>query len=162
MLGISARVRALGVDGVDLVQIEGCGRKNLNCDDQTSIHLHVIARLREELPKGMLLSYTFPVSDFGTSLDFPYLDVVNYGLGYLDSISLMGSAPYSSNKTIQSLLQRGVPPSKVKLFCQKARATTVFFITFLPSKINKLEAFYSVSHSKDFWSLTLFCLCILL
>ena len=136
VLGISARVRALGVDGVDLVQIEGCGRKNLNCDDQTSIHLYVIARLREELPKGMLLSYTFPVSDFGTSLDFPYLDVVNYGLGYLDSISLMGSAPYSSNKTIQSLLQRGVPPSKVKLFfCQKARATTVFFHNF-PRSIN--------------------------
>ena len=115
VLGISARVRALGVDGVDLVQIEGCGRRNLNCDDQSSIHLYVLARLREELPKGMLLSYTFPVSDFGSLLDFPYVDVVNYGLRYLDSISLMGTSPTSSNKTIQSLLQRGVPASKVKL-----------------------------------------------
>ena len=116
VLGISARVRALGVDGVDLVQIEGCGRRNLNCDDQSSIHLYVLARLREELPKGMLLSYTFPVSDFDSPLDFPYVDVVNYGLRYVDSISLMGQrSPYSSNKTIQSLLQRGVPASKVKL-----------------------------------------------
>ena len=111
--GILERVRALGVDGVDLVQTEGCGKKNFHCDDQTSIHLYVLDRLRAKLPPGKLLSYTFPVSDFGSSLDFPYADVVKYGLRNLDSISLLGTLPWSSNKTIQSLLQQGVPASKV-------------------------------------------------
>ena len=105
-------VLTLGVDGVDLVQKEGCGIRNLRCDDQTSIHLHLLEGIRKKLPKDKVLSYSFPVSVVAESLDFPYVDVVKYGLGYLDSISLMTShAP--NNNTIQSVLDLGVPPSKV-------------------------------------------------
>ena len=39
---IVGSAKALGVDGVDLVQREGCGVRNLRCDDQTSVHLHLI------------------------------------------------------------------------------------------------------------------------
>ena len=66
--------------------------------------------IRKGLAKGQLVSYSFPVSSFNTdTLDFPYVDVVKYGLGYLDSISLMGA----QSKTIQSVLDLGVSPSKV-------------------------------------------------
>lgn len=117
--GIVERALALGVDGVDLVQSEGCGRRNLRCDDQSSIHLRILEGLRRKLPKGKLLSYSFPVSPYNplfdagddvAALDFPFVDVVKYGHGYLDSISLMG---VRSNKTIQSVLDLGVPASKV-------------------------------------------------
>ena len=56
-----------------------------------------------------LLSYTFPVQKYG--LDFPFVDVIKYGHWYLDSISLMG---LNSNKTIQSVLDLGIPPSKAE------------------------------------------------
>ena len=39
---IVGNAKALGVDGVDLVQREGCGVRNLRCNDQTSVHLHII------------------------------------------------------------------------------------------------------------------------
>lgn len=113
--------KLLGVDGVDLVQAQGCGRRNLRCDDQTAIHLRILEGLRRKLPEGKLLSYSFPVSpsyhlydddDDVAVLDFPFVDVVKYGHVYLDSISLMG---VRSNKTIQSVLDLGVPASKVKI-----------------------------------------------
>lgn len=100
------------------MQKEGCGYRNMRCDDQTSIHLHLLEGIRKKLPAGKVLSYTFPVSVFSDRLDFPYIDVVKYGLGYLDSISMLvmpsARAP-TSNKTIQSVLDLGVPPSKVSL-----------------------------------------------
>ena len=106
-------VIALGVDGVDLVQKEGCGTRNFRCDDQTSIHLHLLEGIRKKLPQGKVLSYSFPVSVFADTLDYPYIDVVKYGLGYLDTISLMGQGRGSNDKMVQSVLDLGVPPSKV-------------------------------------------------
>ena len=110
--GIVARALALGVDGVDLVQKEGCGVYNLRCDDLTSIHLTLLEKIRQSLPLGKTLSYTFPINSGSRHLDFPFVDVVKYGLQYLDSISLMGLEG-ASNKTIQSALDLGVPASKV-------------------------------------------------
>ena len=58
--GIVRGAVALGVDEVDLVQHEGCGYRNLGCDDQSSIHLHLLEGIRKRLPKDIKLSYTFP------------------------------------------------------------------------------------------------------
>ena len=71
----------------------------------------MILGIRKGLAQGQLLSYTFPVSRHNTeTLDFPYIDIVKYGLGYLDSITLMGA----QSKTIQFVLDLGISPSKVR------------------------------------------------
>ena len=47
-------ISTLGADGVDLMQGEGCGIRNLRCNDQTSIHLNLLEMIRKKLPKGMM------------------------------------------------------------------------------------------------------------
>ena len=51
--------KRLNVDGVDLVQNDGCGDNNFRCNDQTSIQLYVVEKLRRKLP-DKIISYTFP------------------------------------------------------------------------------------------------------
>ena len=51
-------------------------------------------------------------------LDFPYRDVVKYGLQYLDSISLMSPKSGASNSLLKNTLlanviDMGIPTSKV-------------------------------------------------
>ena len=36
------------------MQGEGCGIRNLRCNDQTSIHLNLLEMIRKKLPKGMM------------------------------------------------------------------------------------------------------------
>jgi hypothetical protein len=110
------------------------------CDDQTSIHLYILDRLRSKLPPGKLISYSFPVSGRYYSdedmavLDFPFIDVVKYGHDYLNSISLMG---VRSNKTIQSVLDLGVPASKVsQLPLLGATSPRGYFQPFFKTKSN--------------------------
>ena len=50
--GIVDRVQRLGVDGVDFMQAEGCGIRNMRCDDQTSTHLFLLELIRKKMPKG--------------------------------------------------------------------------------------------------------------
>lgn len=47
-------VDLLDVDGVDLVQNEGCGTTNFICQDQTSIHLALLEKLRLEMPDKII------------------------------------------------------------------------------------------------------------
>ena len=47
---IARAVRELDADGVDLAMEEGCGTANFVCSDQTSTHLYLLQKLREELP----------------------------------------------------------------------------------------------------------------
>ena len=82
-------VLELGVDGIDLVQNEGCGSSNLACQDQSSIHLYMIERLRRELPEK-IISYTFPTGNY--ELNFPFIDVVKYGQKHLDAINFFGTS----------------------------------------------------------------------
>ena len=84
----------------------------IHCEMLTNWHF-ILKGIRKNLAKGQLLSYTFPVSAHNTeTLDFPYVDVVKYGLRYLNSISLMGA----QSKTIQSVIDLGISPSKVTSF----------------------------------------------
>ena len=53
--GIVERIQRLGVDGVDLMQAEGCGIRNMRCDDQTSTHLYLLELIRKKMPKGTLI-----------------------------------------------------------------------------------------------------------
>ena len=54
---------SLGADGIDLMQGEGCGIRNLRCNDQTSIHLNLLERIRKKLPKGMTQICKFYISN---------------------------------------------------------------------------------------------------
>ena len=51
--GIVERMQRLGVDGVDFMQAEGCGIRNMRCDDQTSTQLYLLELIRKKMPKGM-------------------------------------------------------------------------------------------------------------
>ena len=51
--GIVERIQRLGVDGVDFMQAEGCGIRNMRCDDQTSTQLYLLELIRKKMPKGM-------------------------------------------------------------------------------------------------------------
>ena len=55
-------ISTLGADGVDLMQGEGCGIRNLRCNDQTSIHLNLLEMIRKKLPKGMMQIWKFYIS----------------------------------------------------------------------------------------------------
>ena len=57
--GIVERMQRLGVDGVDFMQAEGCGIRNMRCDDQTSTHLYLLELIREKMPKGINIFCVF-------------------------------------------------------------------------------------------------------
>ena len=84
----------LGVDGLDLVQREGCGTKNLQCGDQLAvrlifssidnennqslqllqIHLNILDRLRRNMP-DFIIGYTFPIGSKAL-INNPFKDVI--------------------------------------------------------------------------------------
>ena len=100
----------LGVDGVDLVQTEGCGQNNFQCGDATATHLYVIEGLRERLGRHVHLSYTFPSGRHG--INFPFKNVVKFGHELLDSVTLYGSD--HTHKQIQEAIRHtNIPLSKV-------------------------------------------------
>ena len=102
-------VQALGVDGIDLVQKEGCGSRNLRCMDSTAVHLYLVEELRRLLPTNTTMGYTFPSGHF--RLNYPFLNVVKYGHQYLDSLTFFGSS--TSRQIQQALDETSVPRSKV-------------------------------------------------
>ena len=96
----------LNLDGVDLVQKEGCGNTFV-CGDLTSIQLNLLKQLRQNMP-NKIISYTFPVD--GNNIDFPYRDVVQWGQEYLNTITV-----YRANEEVINdlMFEMGVPRSKV-------------------------------------------------
>ncbi len=109
---IARDVEILGVSGVDFMQVNGCGQRNMRCGDATSIQLYVLEQLRAKLGPVKLISYAFPAANHGSGLDFPFVDVVKYGSGYLNSIVPFGRVDSVKNAVV-SLLNLGVPKSKV-------------------------------------------------
>ena len=97
----------LNLDGVDLVQKEGCS-SSLACSDLTSIQLNLLKQLRQNMP-NKIISYTFP-GDGDNFIDFPYRDVVQWGQGYLNTITV-----YRANEEVINnlMFEMGVPRSKV-------------------------------------------------
>ena len=57
--GIVERMQRLGVDGVDFMQAEGCGIRNMRCDDQTSTQLYLLELIRKKMPKGINIFCVF-------------------------------------------------------------------------------------------------------
>ena len=105
-LTIARTVEKLNLDGVDLVQKEGCG-STFVCGDLTSIQLNLLKQLRQNMP-NKIISYTFPVD--GNNIDFPYRDIVQWGQEYLNTITV-----YRANEEVINdlMFEMGVPRSKV-------------------------------------------------
>ena len=105
-LTIARTVKKLNLDGVDLVQKEGCG-STFVCGDLTSIQLNLLKQLRQNMP-NKIISYTFPVD--GNYIDFPYRDIVQWGQEYLNTITV-----YRANEEVINdlMFEMGVPRSKV-------------------------------------------------
>merc|ERR1712223_1084803 len=101
-------VDILGVDGVDLVQKNGCGTRNFRCDDATSKQLYILETLKREMP-DKIISYTFPSGRYG--INYPFLDILRYGHQYLDTINLFGSKDVSSIQ--EALLIKGINSHKI-------------------------------------------------
>ena len=104
---MAEKVSELGLDGVDLTQKEGYGTDNMNANDETSVQLYLIHRLRELMP-DKLISYTFPGDT--TSVNFPFRDVAQYGHKYLNTITVFRA---NVNTITQMIDEFKAPASKV-------------------------------------------------
>lgn len=124
---IVGSVERMGVDGLDLVQRDGCGSNNLvrlkklkyynlslamtlqfqDCQDQVGIQLYLIERLREVLPTK-LLRYTFPTGHH--DINYPFLAIVKYALPHLDLVTMFGADFDKVSSHVQAL---ALPKDKV-------------------------------------------------